>query len=81
MASCLLNVMFYCVFVTLPCGVLGQVWYLIASIPDLCLLSYFHCFHTVYHDDGISVLGTERRQQPYQENIGDEEGFQIHIQS
>ena len=24
-----------------PYGVLGQVWYLIASIPDLCLLSYF----------------------------------------
>ena len=22
-------------------GVLGQVWYLIVSIPDLCLLSYF----------------------------------------
>ena len=30
-----------CVFVTFPCGVLGQVWYLIVSIPDLCLLSYF----------------------------------------
>ena len=22
-------------------GVLGQVWYLIVMIPDLCLLSYF----------------------------------------
>ena len=30
-----------CVFVTFPCGILGQVWYLIASIPDLCRLSYF----------------------------------------
>ena len=29
-------VMFSCVFVTFPCGVLSQVWYLIASIPDLC---------------------------------------------
>ena len=28
-------------FVTFPCGVLGQVWYLIVSIPDLCRLSYF----------------------------------------
>ena len=27
-------------FVTFPYGVLGQVWYLIASIPDLCLLPY-----------------------------------------
>ena len=31
-----------CVFVTFPYGVLGQVWYLIVSIPDLCLLSYFY---------------------------------------
>ena len=29
----------YCIFVTFPCGVLGQVWYLIVSFPDL---SYFH---------------------------------------
>ena len=35
----LLCVMFYCVFVTLPCGVL---WYLIVSISDLCLLTYFY---------------------------------------
>ena len=37
----LLCVMFSCVFVTFPYGVLGQVWYLIVSIPDLCLLTYF----------------------------------------
>ena len=30
-----------CVFVTFPCGIPGQVWYLIVSIPDLCTLSYF----------------------------------------
>ena len=29
-------------FVTFPCGILDQVWYLIVSIPDLCRLSYFH---------------------------------------
>ena len=28
--------MFYCVFVTFPCGILGQVWYSTVSIPDLC---------------------------------------------
>ena len=28
-------------FVTFPYGVLGQVWYLIIWIPDLCLLPYF----------------------------------------
>ena len=32
-----LCVMFPCVFVTFPYGVLGQVWYLIVSIPDLCI--------------------------------------------
>ena len=34
----LIRVMFYCVFVTFPYGVLGQVWYLIVTIPDICLL-------------------------------------------
>ena len=28
-------------FLSLPCGVLGQVSYLIVYIPDLCLLPYF----------------------------------------
>ena len=37
-----LYVIFYCVFVTFPCGVLGRVWCSIVSIPDLCLLSYFN---------------------------------------
>ena len=35
----ILCVMFYCVFVTFPCGLLGQVWYLIVSISDLSLLA------------------------------------------
>ena len=25
-----------------PIGILGQVWYLIVSIPDLCTLTNFH---------------------------------------
>ena len=36
-----LFVMYNCDFVTFPCGILGQVWYLIVLIPDLCRLSYF----------------------------------------
>ena len=36
----LLCVMFPCVFVTFPYGVLGR-WYLNASIPDICILPYF----------------------------------------
>ena len=30
------------VFVTFPCGVPGQVWYLIVLIPDLILLPYLY---------------------------------------
>ena len=32
----------YCIFVTIPCGILGQVWYWIVSFLDLCRLSYFY---------------------------------------
>ena len=41
----------YCIFVTFPCGILGQVWYLIVLFPDLCRLSYFvnpNVFKTIY---------------------------------
>ena len=31
----------YCDVVTFPFGILGQVWYLIVSIPEPCCLSYF----------------------------------------
>ena len=41
MNSWLLFVMSNCVFVTFPCGILGQVWYLIVSISDLYPISYF----------------------------------------
>ena len=34
--------MFSCLFVTFPYGGLGQVWYLIVSIPDHCLFPYFN---------------------------------------
>ena len=40
LTSWLSFVMFDCVFVTFPCGILGQEWYLIASIPDLCQVWY-----------------------------------------
>ena len=45
LTSWLSFVMFNCNFVTFPCGNLGQGWYLIVSIPDLCHLSYFHMKH------------------------------------
>ena len=45
LTSWLLFVMFNCVFVTFPCGILGQVWYLIVSFPDLCRHSYLDIFY------------------------------------
>ena len=30
-------------------GILGQVWYLIVSIPDLCTLSYFLKHLNIFH--------------------------------
>ena len=35
-----LYVMFSSAFVIFPYGILGQVWYLIVLIPELCLLLY-----------------------------------------
>ena len=28
-----------------PIGILGQMWYLIVSIPDLCTITYFGCVY------------------------------------
>ena len=42
LTSSILFVMFNCGFVSFPCGIMVQVWYLIVSIPDLCRLSYFN---------------------------------------
>ena len=32
----------FCVFVSFPCGILGQLWYLFVSFPGLCHHSYFY---------------------------------------
>ena len=39
----------YRIFVTFLCGILGQVWYLILSFPDLCHLSYFNKLVIIDH--------------------------------
>ena len=39
----LVGYVFLYFFVTFSCDILGQVWYLIVSFPDFCLLSYFKC--------------------------------------
>ena len=43
-----LFMMFNCVFVTFSCGILGQVWYLIVLIPDLCRHSFFDVEIKIY---------------------------------
>ena len=53
LTSWLFFVMFNYVFVTFPCGILGQVWYLIVSIPDLCRLSYFEVTRSIH--DSINI--------------------------
>ena len=62
----LLYAMFYCVIVTFPCGVLVQIWCLIASIPDLCLLSYFELYHRALRDAIMSlddaIVSVERQK-------------------
>ena len=41
-----------------PIGILGQAWYLIVSIPDLCTLTYFDCYscYGVYWRDFDCLL-------------------------
>ena len=55
-----------------PIGILGQVWYLIVSIPDLCTLTYFEksqvkTFQNIYipEDWLISVNSVEPDEMPY----------------
>ena len=39
-----------------PIGILGQVWYLIVSIPDLCTITYLTDFENVEPDLGPNCL-------------------------
>ena len=48
----------YCIFVTFPCGILGQVWHLIVSFADLCRLSYFTYIKPLFmHPAQIAPIG------------------------
>ena len=46
LGSCLWCLLWVCHF---PIGILGQVWYLIVSTPDLCNLTYFVIFCRVLY--------------------------------
>ena len=39
----------------LPIGILGQVWYLIVSIPDLCTITYF--YEKLIHNERLTYAG------------------------
>ena len=54
LTSWLLFVMYNFDFVTFPCGILGQVWHLIALIPDLCRLSYLDKKHNSETEVGLN---------------------------
>ena len=41
--------------VTFPFDILGQVWYLIVLIPDLCPHSHFHTIRIVLHISAVLV--------------------------
>ena len=41
-----------------PNVILGQVWYLIVSIPDLCILTYFLNLSNVSSWETISLIST-----------------------
>ena len=39
-----------------PIGILGQVWYLIVSIPDLCTITYFYIPHILSVNAQTSLI-------------------------
>ena len=45
-----------------PIGILGQVWYLIVSIPDLCTITYFYTSRVYF--DNVTLTS----QKPWQHN-------------
>ena len=55
LTSWLSFVVFNCVVVTFPFGILGLVLYLIVSIRNLCPLSYFNTVCIVLHISAVLV--------------------------
>ena len=48
-------------FVLFTCGILGKVWYLIVSVPDICLLPYFSNLYNASSHRKILPLGLSTR--------------------
>ena len=66
--------MFHYALVTFPYGVLGQVWYLIVSIPDLSFL--FKSLTLLEITAQLTGVGVERKHNPYN-NLLQEDGHNI----
>ena len=45
----------YCIFVTFPCGILGQVWYLIVSFPIYQIIKIYAFYRAIY----TKILGAQ----------------------
>ena len=46
-----------------PIGILGQVWYLIVSIPDLCTITYFYTVEQ--NEERTNTIGTQRKAKQW----------------
>ena len=70
----LLYAMFHCAFVTFQYGVLGKVWSLIVSIPDLSFLSKSLVLLEITIQ--LTGAGVEHKHNPYN-NLPQEDGHNI----
>ena len=63
LTSWLLLMIFFCIFVIFPCGILGQMWYLIVSFPGLCRLSYLNMDCPILKKYNALVTGNMRSRR------------------
>ena len=57
----LLYVIFLCVLSFFPYDILGQVWYLIVLIPDLCIIFYFQLILNIKFRNIASILSFDQQ--------------------
>ena len=53
---CITDNFYFCGLIKFPIGILGQVWYLIVSIPDLCTLTNFNQTLTLSAPSKIKIF-------------------------
>ena len=65
----LLCLVFTCAFVSFPYGVLCHIWYLIVSIPDICLLFYFAVCSVSFKDQIFFYVNSKEADSYADSNI------------